>query len=136
MRICAGFHSGMRFATKLLFLLGFVLILSGCESYQQNQNNKERDSVAAADNAINRELNAVKIGMTQNQVDLLLGAPSGTRVSRTSAGKSEEWVYSAKDLLDNAGIDYLKSISVFARYQHFEVSLYFENGVLVKTEGF
>jgi hypothetical protein len=133
----------MRIGFKI-FLIYFLLNLTGCEMFQPDKNR----AVSAytyfpnLDNDIVRELNAVKIGMSQTDVIGSLGNPSGNNVSRTAAGKSEQWIYTGQDLvgrvISNQGIpsNYNGLLVTPYKYENVRVYLYFENGILTKTDGF
>ena len=113
-----------------------VLFLCGCGSIQRAADEMQQNS-NSANSAFNSELSEVKIGMTEAQVVGLLGSPSGNDVTRTAAGKSEQWIYTGQQIITNAGVDFLHCTdSVIWHYQNVQVYLYFENGILTSMQGF
>jgi hypothetical protein len=113
-----------------------VLSFCGCGSIDRAVDEDRRQNDVAV-SAYNTELEGVKIGMTESQIVGLLGNPSGDNVTRTAAGKSEQWIYTGPSLFIHAGY-YLSRCyySTEVQYQNVEIYLYFENGILTSTQGF
>jgi len=128
----------------LLFLAGLPLLLAGCIGLSSNsdpdglQADQKRD-VIIADTARTYLSNNIKIGMSEPEVLRLIGDPNEDNVTRTAAGKSEQWVYSGQQVILNhygrdAWAQYSSDLNILIN--DFHIYLNFDNGILTSTQGF
>ncbi len=99
--------------SRLLLLPMLLLLLTGCGNMLYRQDIQQGNLVEQKD------INALKPGMTKRQVNLIMGAPAlGTPFHEN------RWSYVRSDFWGQSGEREVK-----------RVTLHFDNGVLVRIEG-